>query len=210
VLFVIAISLRNIHAREGFLLRYSSNTPTFVEERSLYLVSSNGGFDITFVDGHDTSEKNVRSQNGMTRCSWFRDERKGYPEVNDPVFSLWGFKMKWLSQPDRPGGVSTRHFWLFICPAWFPLPFLSILPFLYIRRLLHRRKLDRWARTGCCQTCGYDLRAHAPGAKCSECGTPANPTATPENAPPSVPRGDIRENRISYQSLTALRGHQQT
>jgi len=45
----------------------------------------------------------------------------------------------------------------------------SILPMLAFRSLRRRRKL---ARAGLCKKCHYDLRAHAPGDNCPECGAP--------------------------------------
>jgi hypothetical protein len=45
----------------------------------------------------------------------------------------------------------------------------SVLPLLAFRSLRRRRKAQR---IGLCPKCQYDLRAHAPGSACPECGTP--------------------------------------
>jgi predicted amidophosphoribosyltransferase len=45
----------------------------------------------------------------------------------------------------------------------------SILPLLAFRSIRRRR---RSSRIGLCPKCNYDLRAHAPGSLCPECGTP--------------------------------------
>ena len=44
----------------------------------------------------------------------------------------------------------------------------AILPLLAFRAIRRRRRV---ARVGLCGKCGYDLRAHAIGEKCPECGT---------------------------------------
>jgi hypothetical protein len=55
----------------------------------------------------------------------------------------------------------------FTIPYWFPTLLFAAVPawwfFLYLRR--------RRTPAGHCPTCRYDLRAHAPGQKCPECGT---------------------------------------
>jgi len=60
----------------------------------------------------------------------------------------------------------TTHF--FLAPYWVCIPMLLGFPLL----ILIRRRLSKAFREGLCPKCGYDLRAHAPGDKCPECGTP--------------------------------------
>ena len=64
------------------------------------------------------------------------------------------------------------HYSVVIVRLFIPLSYLallfSILPLLAFRSIRRRRKL---ARVGLCGKCGYDLRAHAIGEKCPECGT---------------------------------------
>ena len=80
-----------------------------------------------------------------------------------PIFDHWGLQVAWTATPvERLVG--------FMCPAWFPIPFLLILPALYTRRFFKRRKVARWARENRCANCGYLLVAHRPGQKCPECG----------------------------------------
>jgi hypothetical protein len=76
--------------------------------------------------------------------------------------SLAGVRYTW--QP-RCRAISVPHL--------ISTPLLAILPLaLFIRRQRQRRR----GQTGCCMTCGYDLRA-TPG-RCPECGvTPAADTA---------------------------------
>jgi hypothetical protein len=56
-------------------------------------------------------------------------------------------------------------------------------------QIKRRRTRLRRERAGLCPTCSYDLRAHAPGSACPECGTPipASPSklATPPAANPN-------------------------
>jgi hypothetical protein len=60
----------------------------------------------------------------------------------------------------------------YIVPAWAPLTLtagLSLWLFFPARRAW---RTARRTRAGLCLACGYELRAHAPGDKCPECGTP--------------------------------------
>jgi rubrerythrin len=50
---------------------------------------------------------------------------------------------------------------------------LSLYPSIHVTRLLLRRRRARMdPGKQPCPTCGFDLRAHSPGDKCPECGTP--------------------------------------
>jgi hypothetical protein len=59
-------------------------------------------------------------------------------------------------------GQRLRAIWF---PHWFCVLLFSILPSLQVRKMLRTR---RDHRSGCCNTCGYDLRA-TPN-QCPECG----------------------------------------
>jgi hypothetical protein len=61
--------------------------------------------------------------------------------------------------------------------SYWPLIFL----FLIISSVLIKRYLRAIPPEGHCTTCNYDLRAHHPGQKCPECGTPI---PTPDRPPP--------------------------
>jgi hypothetical protein len=60
-------------------------------------------------------------------------------------------------------------------PLWVPLILFGILP-----AHASRSPIRRWwrRRSGCCETCGYDLRVS--GERCPECGTAVKPTASTE------------------------------
>ena len=60
-------------------------------------------------------------------------------------------------------------------PYWMPLALTGGGPALWLIWKFTRRR----PKPGCCGKCGYDLRAHAAGARCPECGTQwkgANPS----------------------------------
>ena len=54
-------------------------------------------------------------------------------------------------------------------PYWFSLIALGLFPLV---TLINKRRKRTLVRKGLCRQCSYDLRAHAPGDKCPECGTP--------------------------------------
>lgn len=51
-------------------------------------------------------------------------------------------------------------------PYWFMIALLLVVPAVWWRQ---SKRLQRWAATGCCIKCGYDLRASK--ERCPECGT---------------------------------------
>ncbi|HSI37062.1 MAG TPA: hypothetical protein VK986_25975 [Tepidisphaeraceae bacterium] len=55
-----------------------------------------------------------------------------------------------------------------VFPLWVVVVLAAVLPTVLVVRW--QRRL-RQACFGMCLTCGYDLRGHAPGARCPECGT---------------------------------------
>ena len=59
---------------------------------------------------------------------------------------------------------------------WFPTA-SSLLPLAFY---IHYRLRDRPPAPGLCPKCSYDLRAHRPGQKCPECGTPIPQTPSPK------------------------------
>ena len=76
------------------------------------------------------------------------------------------------------GGIIVHRF--AYVPYW-PIALLALpLPLAW---LVRRRRLRRRWTQGLCLTCGYDLRATPPGARCPECG--AVPAPPPPPPPPS-------------------------
>ena len=55
-------------------------------------------------------------------------------------------------------------------PYWLLTLVASAAPSIWVARFNLRRRLERRRGSGLCAQCGYDLRAHAPGQKCPECG----------------------------------------
>ena len=95
------------------------------------------------------------SQDGLDASHWFGGLRGGigFGIINEGSL----YNSKWMS---RTG---------LMFPLW-PLSLLSgIWLALLFRRWIMSRRI---AIAGLCPTCSYDLRAHKPGDKCPECGTP--------------------------------------
>jgi hypothetical protein len=83
----------------------------------------------------------------------------------------WAYLLEVGSIPERPavpgtkfsfGGGAAFHLGILIPP-------LCVFPAIWAIRVMRRR---RDAAAGLCPNCFYDLRAHKPGDKCPECGTP--------------------------------------
>ena len=97
----------------------------------------------------------------------------------------WGYTVRFQSRalgfqilaadenaPAGPTPVSSTR-WVrcyLVVPHWFALLATSPLPILWIRGRMRMLRAARRQRAGHCLHCGYDLRAHAPGQKCPECG----------------------------------------
>ena len=83
--------------------------------------------------------------------------RYGWSQVlRQPVFDLEGFTVQ--------------------VPTLVLLLLLSIVP---ARWMWNRRATRRTQRMGLCPACSYDLRAHKPGGKCPECGSPVTSPTLP-------------------------------
>ena len=95
------------------------------------------------------------------------DEFAQYNFLGLSHYDPWGMTRLWMANPaplfkDTRGTVTTVPYWLLVL--------LTAIPALLGgRRWLRNRRL---ARRGLCRQCGYDLRAHQPGDRCPECGTP--------------------------------------
>jgi hypothetical protein len=68
------------------------------------------------------------------------------------------------------GGTFTLEYDVLAVPYWAMLTLAAILPAAWLRGLLI---LQRRRATGCCERCGYDLRASPD--RCPECGTQPMP-----------------------------------
>jgi hypothetical protein len=93
-------------------------------------------------------------------CVWTRsavsDTRAVLGQTNS-----FGFGYEIAQRPSQAGIYN-----YLIVPLWFVFGMGSVLPFgRIIRRCLRRRKIS----VGCCNVCGYDLRATPD--RCPECGT---------------------------------------
>jgi hypothetical protein len=102
------------------------------------------------------------------------------------------FGVGWRYLPEEvwhPGDPTRRHVdpkrFLFGINAWLPTVVFMWLGLKFTRQFL----LVQQRLKGCCQSCGYDLRAHPPGDKCPECGPviPATPPPPPFHWPARAP-----------------------
>lgn len=93
--------------------------------------------------------------------------------VSETAWSRLGF---WMG--DSKHGP---HIWVFSIPLW--LPFIVTLPGAIGGARVGSRfaTVRRRMRSGCCQRCGYDLRATPD--HCPECGTPAQPDVSHASRP---------------------------
>ena len=66
-------------------------------------------------------------------------------------------------------GTYGHHTETFVALPWLLL-LTVLLPAWACARYLRKSFARRRAATGCCPTCGYDLRAHSAGDRCPECG----------------------------------------
>ena len=85
---------------------------------------------------------------------------------------LFGWRTHSLS-----GVTKQSHYWVHLPFA----PFIALLAAAAILShwTLQALKLRHQNRQGLCPTCSYDLRAHHPGQRCPECGTPISIDSQP-------------------------------
>ena len=135
-------------------------------------------------DRHSTETTTIWSCNG--RVSWRRvwpqpppqstpsedvrakrdlDGRWRYIRFDTSGYRAW-YKIRYSSGSDGP--PVTETYVVIVVPYWPFLLVLAILPGLWTLRF---QGLRRKKREGLCRMCAYDLRAHAPGQVCPECGT---------------------------------------
>jgi hypothetical protein len=79
--------------------------------------------------------------------------------------------------PIEEGGPGVRFPVDIRVPLWLVAGVLAALPTWYATGLIRSRHRKR---QGDCPTCGYDLRAHATGERCPECGTVVSCPPTPD------------------------------
>lgn len=98
----------------------------------------------------------------------FSTEINSFAETPPSVLELhrrtyWRFKHYVIELPDS----ATQSNWRI--PFWAVVPPCAVLPLIHLRRKLRERRERRYAKTGRCVVCGYDL--HATPDLCPECGT---------------------------------------
>jgi len=100
--------------------------------------------------------------------AWSQQQKDSYrwgiaPSTNgNTVLRRLGFY--WTSEP-----TGFYYFRRLQAPIWFIFLLSAIVAsLLWLDVILKRHRRN----VGLCPTCSYDLRSHAPGDKCPECGTP--------------------------------------
>ncbi|HSI34931.1 MAG: hypothetical protein ACAI43_27060 [Phycisphaerae bacterium] len=97
----------------------------------------------------------------------YRTERVVLPEPpGQPAFYGLG-AFRWYTKTTTNGTYSATNGRLAV-PLWLVLLVTQVSPAIAFVRWRRRRRLRR---VGSCPKCGYDLRGHAAGARCPECGT---------------------------------------
>ncbi|HYE21152.1 MAG TPA: hypothetical protein VEA69_22080 [Tepidisphaeraceae bacterium] len=109
----------------------------------------------------------------------FENVPKEYRRENWSRFGLTA--QHWVASDRFPKPFVYDH-WFIAFPAWWAVVAFSIPPMLWTRAWVRRRRRRRRLATGQCLKCGYDLRGHAAGARCPECGTGV-PAETPAVRP---------------------------
>ena len=111
------------------------------------------------ADAAGVAQERSRTPHWSSRPSGGAGWERGFSYV-DVRWKFAGFA--WLRSPS-----AGNPWWAFAFPAWFPALAFGVLPAWAIVR---RRR--RCHPAGCCQHCGYDLRATPD--HCPECGRKAN------------------------------------
>lgn len=115
-------------------------------------------------------------------ADWIKPFQKTYWEFLG--FNHWHWPYQQINCTDSDPNVDRYYAYkgvnvTFGIPYWFVMALSSVLPLLWVRRRLIRRR--QWSRLnqGLCTMCGYDLRASP--ERCPECGraVPAGHTASP-------------------------------
>ncbi len=146
--------------------------------REFVVASGTGriGFDCIVYDSKKENPRFPAPYEGVVQ--WHR--MPGWGELDDWGFNGWawgGFHVE-RDAPTYTGAVSvsgTRQIGTINdirFPYWFLTLATGLTAIWLLRRALRLWRQHRRRRSGCCQSCGYDLRAHLPGDRCPECGTP--------------------------------------
>jgi hypothetical protein len=84
-----------------------------------------------------------------------------------PTFELAGFRIQ--------RSISVDYVWtdgrIYVIPWWFLTMLWAIMPAVWLRARLHRRRRFQRVQRGLCPSCGYDMRQTP--QRCPECGEAA-------------------------------------
>ena len=128
-------------------------------------------------------EDEVVIRPGVVRYRWFRnkvfDESFARNYETQPALLVWRHSQWPVNTPPEPLGWLVPRYedqsspgngdrGVIVVPYLPALVLSGILPALWLRGVVRRRRAARRARAGRCPTCGYDLRGSA--ERCPECG----------------------------------------
>lgn len=153
-------------------------------------------------DGRAFLSRGWEDAGGGPRLAWIREQvasgGEGWRWQRRSVASPWNegyWPSRWgplrWDLSDGNDLDATYHYRDVAAPLWLIALAAGAWPLASIALLIRRRrKRRRLARVGCCQTCGYDLRATAAAggpllARCPECGVESPIPPPPADSPAS-------------------------
>jgi hypothetical protein len=137
------------------------------EEMRLFISTSNKALDIPMsqLGWHSYRDDDWAQRSAANYLTY---------AISSERFSLSGFEIR---QNDTAGlRVVVIRYWLPV--VLLSIPLLTFCGVRMVRFLRHRSRRI----AGLCPTCHYDLRAHKPGDRCPECGTPIRDALTNSEA----------------------------
>jgi len=108
---------------------------------------------------------------------FYRQRTVAMPGIGDAhgmILAALGFRFRLIDDIDY-------QFYEVVVPYWALVLTTGSLSAVLFRHLYLSRRRQKWAAEGRCAACGYDLRAHQPGQRCPECGTPIPAPATSQS-----------------------------
>jgi hypothetical protein len=129
----------------------------------------------------------TNSPNGVLAEGWniSADSSRGSNDnfVNPRRLGFAYFDKTWDATPRV-----RRRTTALVVPLWFLMLVFSIVPALWTRSALHRRRRATRAKRGLCVACGYDLRGSG-GDVCPECGYTRAAATDVGESPPQTQTG---------------------
>jgi hypothetical protein len=134
------------------------------------ITSADGALVASQIDGQNWMRSGIRYLKRSTKLATMEQQLYmfGPRDISHSFAGFAYYSGQYKFQPGARYAVYQLPLWS-ITLAALPLPVWWILT-------VRRRQRERRVRHGRCPHCSYDLRAHAPGQACPECGTPVSPS----------------------------------